>query len=114
MKSVQFIGHVKRLSDREDKSATMTVETPELTNDEFSALSDLKGHNLTITLLPSEEPIEEEIKVDREAGEMSLSQEFRWKLGKKWEGTPTLIEKYPHKQMHYRHVMRGIIDQTEI
>lgn len=113
MKSIQFNGHVKRLTDREDKSATMTIETPELTNDEFSALRDLKGHNLTISLVPNEEAVEENIKVDRDANEMTPSQELRWKIGKRWEASEVLKQKYPDKQMYYRATMSKIIQQME-
>ena len=46
MKSVQFLGFIKKINDHDDNSASLNVETPELNNDEMGALRNLKKKNL--------------------------------------------------------------------
>lgn len=114
MKTIEFNGFIKKINDRDDNSATLNMETPELTNEEFNALRDMKKQNLTIRLTPLDEVPTEEIKIDREAGEMTPSQELRWRIRKRWKENATIQSKYPDIDVYYKHTMRSIIDQIEI
>ena len=102
---------ITTISSRQDGSLRFSTETPEYSADEKSAFFELQGKNITILITPSDETPEEEIKIDREVGEMTLSQEQRWRIKKKWKESASIQEKYPDADMYYRHVMRKIIDQ---
>ncbi len=52
MKEITFIGQVKSVRDLADRSANVTIGTPELSGEEFVDFRDLRDMNLSVYLRP--------------------------------------------------------------
>lgn len=111
MKSVQFLGFIKKINDHDDNSASLNIETPELNNIEMGALRDLKKKNLTITLVPLDEPADEILEITSEAEPKSRSQKLRSVLYILWE--QKYKEKYPTFTVFYDVKMDKLIDDIK-
>jgi hypothetical protein len=114
MKTLKTSAVITSISSRQDRSARFSTETPEYSDEEFTEFRKLQGKNVMMTIEPMDETPEEEIKVDKAVNEMTMSQELRWKILKRWDNNEALQKNYPDKSDYYKHVMRKIISQLEV
>lgn len=110
MKGISLRAIIGRISSRVDGSIGFSVTTGELNKDEIAAFFDLHNMNVTMTIIPMDEPVESTIKIDSEAGEKTPSERLRNKLYARWSesGSSKTFDQY------YRDSMEKITEQIEV
>lgn len=85
MKAIETQLHITSISSRADNSLRLSCVTPELSNPEKVAFMELQNINLQVFFNPLDVKVEDEVKVDRLAGEKSPSERQRAVLFRLWE-----------------------------
>lgn len=77
MKKIQMNAIITGLRSRSDGSLGLTVSTPSLKPEEKTVMFELQGINISLGIDPLDEKVTEDIIVDRQAGEKTLSERLR-------------------------------------
>lgn len=113
MKSIQTPAVIDSIRSKVDGSLGLTISTPEYSSSEKIAFLDLQGKNMTMTIIPTDEPVEEEIKVDKDMEEKPLHVRLRNTLYVLWD--KKYRDTYPEYENFYKSKMnKWIKDIQEI
>ena len=77
MKGVSLSAIIGRVSSRVDGSIGFSVTTPELSEEEAALFLKLHGKNVSMTIVPTDYPVENTYKIDKEAKEKTPSERLR-------------------------------------
>lgn len=77
MKAIQHKGQITSITAKVDGSVGYRINTPELANNEKSAIFDLQNKNVEVLISPFDEPEPELIKVDKDIDTKTQAQRIR-------------------------------------
>lgn len=109
MKAIRTEVTIGTMTLKNDRSMRFTVYTPELTDDEFTALRKLQNAVCEMFIKPLDEVPDEVVKIDKDMETKTSSQRMRSVIFLLWRqlGEPGQFETY------YRDKMERILDQLK-
>ncbi len=101
MQGVQFQANIMSIRAKVDRSLGLTINTPELSDEEKIAVMRLQNVNVTATFVPLDEPDAELREIKKEVGMKTPSQRMRAVLYKLWmqDGQHEAFETYYANRM---------------
>jgi hypothetical protein len=112
MKALKHQATISTISAKVDGSVGYRVNTPELTNDEKTAIFSMQNQNLEILISPL--GAKEVIEVKTDLNQKSQSQRIRSVIYLLWEQKPegmTFEQYYQNKTEKYIEHLKGLIEQ---
>ena len=96
MQGVSFQANIMSIRAKVDRSLGLTINTPELSDEEKVAVMRLQNVNVTATFVPLDDPEAELKEIKKEVGMKTPSQRMRSVLYKLWmqEGQQEAFETY--------------------
>lgn len=109
MKTIKTNAIITSMASRKDRSVRLSVETPELTDNEFAVFRSYQGINTIMTIEPLDYPADEMMEVVNDLDNKTPSQRMRSVLYVIYKSKPR-NEPFPY---YYQAVMDKLIDKLK-
>ena len=108
---IQLPAVITSITSKKDRSLGLRIGTPELETNEKTAIMDIQGQNLTLTIEPSGENSKEVLEIKKEIGEKTPSERLRSVLFVLWEQKKK--SQWKDFNSYYRYEMEKMIDNIK-